>query len=132
MNLLFVCKYNRFRSKVAEALFLHYNKNKNINVKSAGMNIDVLRPFIAKSVLEVLEGRKIKVPDQNSRKVDDYLINWADKIVVSADNVDLKSFPADKVIQWDIPDASEHDMAAILISMKLIEEQIKRLVDKLR
>ena len=36
-SILFVCKYNRFRSRVAEAYFKKINKNKNISVKSAGI-----------------------------------------------------------------------------------------------
>lgn len=36
LNLLFVCKYNVFRSKVAEAYFKKINKNKNIYVDSSG------------------------------------------------------------------------------------------------
>lgn len=37
INILFVCKYNRFRSRVAEAYFKKINKNKNIKAKSAGV-----------------------------------------------------------------------------------------------
>ena len=36
-NLLFVCRYNRFRSRIAEAYFRKINKNKKIKVKSAGL-----------------------------------------------------------------------------------------------
>ena len=36
-NILFVCKYNRFRSKIAEAYFNKINKNKLVSVKSAGI-----------------------------------------------------------------------------------------------
>ncbi len=31
MNIIFVCKYNRFRSRVAEAYFKKINKDKNIH-----------------------------------------------------------------------------------------------------
>ncbi len=37
MNILFVCKWNRFRSKVAEALFNQLNKNSKNNAKSGGL-----------------------------------------------------------------------------------------------
>ena len=36
-NILFVCKHNRFRSKVAEAFFKKYNKNKKYFAMSAGL-----------------------------------------------------------------------------------------------
>ncbi|MBR9706628.1 hypothetical protein GOV14_06340 [Candidatus Pacearchaeota archaeon] len=37
MNILFICKYNRFRSRIAAEYFKKINKNKNIKVKSAGV-----------------------------------------------------------------------------------------------
>jgi len=36
MKIMFVCKYNRFRSKIAEAYFNQKNKDKDIKVISAG------------------------------------------------------------------------------------------------
>jgi protein-tyrosine-phosphatase len=44
MNILFACKHNRLRSKVAEALFRKYNKNKKIKVKSRAANRTRLYP----------------------------------------------------------------------------------------
>ncbi len=120
--------YNRFRSKVAEAMFLHYCKNKKIEVKSAGMRTDFLHLHMAKQVIDILNAKGIKALDNGSRLVDEGLINWADKIVVVADNVSPEIFPAKKVLQWSVPDASEHDRTATLASMKMIEEEIKRFV----
>ena len=37
VNILFVCRYNRFRSRIAEAYFNKINKNKNVKAKSAGL-----------------------------------------------------------------------------------------------
>ena len=36
-NILFVCKHNVFRSKIAEAYFKKVNQNREINAKSAGI-----------------------------------------------------------------------------------------------
>ena len=36
-NILFVCKHNMFRSRVAEAYFKKINRNKNIVADSAGI-----------------------------------------------------------------------------------------------
>ena len=36
-NILFICKFNRFRSKVAEAYFKKINKNPKNQAKSAGL-----------------------------------------------------------------------------------------------
>ncbi len=67
MNVLFVCKHNRFRSKVAEAFAKKYIRG--INVKSAGVQLDILRPFVAESVHQVLEDKKIKIEDERSRQI---------------------------------------------------------------
>jgi len=48
MKILFVCKHNRFRSKVAEAFFNKLKKNKKIKAESAGLVLDKLRPYIEK------------------------------------------------------------------------------------
>ena len=37
VNILFICKHNRFRSKVAEAFFKKYNKNSKYEGYSAGL-----------------------------------------------------------------------------------------------
>lgn len=131
MNVLFVCKYNIFRSKVAEAFFLYYNKANNINVKSAGMLKYSENALMNKSVKDILEGRKIKYNNVGSRLIDKKLIEWADKIIIVADNVLPEQFPPEKVIHWKIPDASEHNSAAILQSMNQIEKEVKNLVKRM-
>ena len=37
MKILFICRHNRFRSKIAEAYFNKINKNKNLIAKGAGI-----------------------------------------------------------------------------------------------
>ena len=39
MKILFICKYNRFRSRVAAAYFKKINKNSKIKVESAGKDM---------------------------------------------------------------------------------------------
>ena len=107
------------------------NKNKDAEVKSAGINIDVLRPYVAKQVIGILKLKNIKIIDEKSQLINPSLIKWADKIIISADNVSPELFPSEKVIQWDIPDASEHNSSAVLVSMNMIEKNVKRLVKKL-
>ena len=89
MKTLFICKHNRFRSKVAEGIFNKLSKENK--AKSAGLILDKSRPYICKNVLDVMKekGYKIiggsKVLDKN--KLKDYGL-----IVIVADNVDKKSF----------------------------------------
>ena len=37
MKILFVCKYNKFRSRLAESAFNSFNKDKNNIARSAGL-----------------------------------------------------------------------------------------------
>ena len=104
---------NRFRSKSAEALFNKYNKNKDIEVKSAGVQIDILNPFVAQNVINDLKERGAKVVSEKPQSVNDALIKWADKIIITADNVNPDIFPEEKREVWLVGDASEYDPIGI-------------------
>lgn len=113
MNILFVCKANRFRSRVSEAIFNHYNKNKKIGVKSAGAGLDPLRDYVANIVINTLKEKGIKMNDEKSKPVNENLIKWADKIIITADNVSPSLFPKEKTEVWLIPDADESEIEKV-------------------
>jgi len=119
---------NRFRSKSAEALFNKYNKNKDIEVKSAGVQIDILNPFVAQNVINDLKERGAKVVSEKPQSVNDALIKWADKIIITADNVNPDIFPEEKREVWLVGDASEYDPIGIKRGIDDIEKRIKELV----
>ena len=102
MRILFVCKHNRFRSKVAEAFFNKYNKNSENEVKSAGIALDFMRPYVAEDVFKILEDMGVKIGDTQSKEIDKDLINWADKVVIVADNIDEGMFGDKKVEIWNV------------------------------
>ena len=84
MKILFVCKYNRFRSQIAESYFKKINKNKKVFVNSAGMikgdyPLDKLQVSIGKR-LGVDIGKKPEGMSIN-------LLKEHDIIVIVADNV---------------------------------------------
>ena len=138
MNVLFVCKHNRFRSKVAEALFRHYYKGEIVKTKSAGLIGDVMHPYIPRNVMLVLKGKGISVRDDGAKRIDDFILKWADKIVIVADNVspDMfrgKVFIAGKpVIFWDISDVSENDVRGITIRVNEIEKRVIEMIKELK
>jgi len=111
MNILFVCKYNRFRSKVAEAYFKKVNKDSDAVVKGAGLipkfDIDAeIFDSVKKSGLEI---------SLDPIGVDYNLIRWADKIIIVASNIPIDIFeevvsPESEVIHWEIQDAEPGDM----------------------
>jgi len=127
MNILFVCKYNRFRSKVAEAFFNKYNKNKELKAKSAGV-IDPFHHFVSKIAADVLAEQKVKLPNEQPTLISDQAIKWADKIVIVAYNVEPKIFQGKDVEVWKIEDAHDEDISAIKKTIKEIEERIKEFV----
>ena len=130
MNILFVCKYNRFRSKVAEGFFNNYNKNKNNVAKSAG----VIRGLpINPIVFEVAKQKGISIVG-NPQGFYEELFSWADIIVVTADNVPPEIFKsrAKKLIVWKIKDAKVLDIKEISDITDKISEKVKKFVEEIK
>ena len=132
MNLLFVCKFNRFRSKVAEAIFLKLNEDETVEVKSAGLLIDLMRPYVAPNVRKALEKRGYNVVNETSRRIDDYLLGWADRIVIVADNVSADLFPKGKTEVWGIGDCDEGDEEKIGEIVGKIEVKVRSLIASIK
>tara|TARA_Y100000296_G_scaffold24614_1_gene29041 strand:+ start:5337 stop:5750 length:414 start_codon:yes stop_codon:yes gene_type:complete len=133
-NILFVCKYNRFRSQVAEKLFKKYNKNKGINAESGGVfkGEPVLYPPQVKISREF--GIKInKKPQAMSYpKLWDY-----DLIIIVANDVPKNLFKREgkydnKIIEWKIKDNYDPNKTKIRRIVKDIEKKVKMLVKKLK
>jgi protein-tyrosine-phosphatase len=131
MKILFICKYNRLRSKIAEALFIHYNKNKENEVKSAGIRTYFMSPFIVEKAKKLLEQRGVKVENDNSMMINDYLIKWAEKIVIVANDVDPRLFPKDKTEVWEVNDIEEKEDKILSMKIDEIEKKVIDLIEKL-
>ena len=129
MNILFICKYNRFRSRVAEAYFKKINKNKDIKIKSAGIiqgsyPIDEQQYKIAKEFEININGKPQGVSTE--------LLKWLDIMVIVANDVPKKIFRDNKkygknTIVWKIKDENFGNEDNI---RKIISKIIKK-VDKL-
>ena len=128
MNLLFVCKHNRFRSKVAEELFNFYDGGKN-EAKSAGIFLDPINQYVAENVYFVLGERGLRIKNEKARVVDREMIDWADKIIVVANDVDLELFPREKTEVWRIGDADEADLIRIKKIIDEIDDNVKKLLN---
>ena len=132
MRILFVCKHNRFRSKVAEAIFKKLNKNNNIFVESAGTigSINPTNPnviYIMKEKNYSIEGLPKKIDSLNDVK--DY-----DLIVIVADDVDRGFFNGKskgRIIQWHISDCEESDVNKIRETVNMIELKVKKLINSI-
>ena len=123
-NILFVCKYNRFRSKVAEAYFSKINRNKNVRAKSAGL---ISGTPISREQKKIVREFGINIrgkPCGLSSK----LLKWQNVTVVVADDVPPEIFKDNKdygkeTIVWNIPDRNE----SVKEIIKRVDELNKKL-----
>src|SRR3989338_2751248 len=105
MNILFVCKYNRFRSKVAEAFFNRNNTNKKNKAKSA---VVIEGNPIAPEVFEGAKDCDINIKSK-PQSLSSKLLQWQDIVVIVANDVPVKLFEENekygkKVVVWNIED----------------------------
>jgi len=127
MNILFVCRHNRFRSKFAEAYFNKVNKNKNLKAKSAGIfpgkyPLDSLQVKISKEL-----GIKLKGKPQ---AISTNLLRWKDIVIAITNDLPKGLFNYGpykvKVIEWKIPDEMNGNVA----NTKKILNKIKKNIDE--
>ncbi len=127
INILFVCKYNAFRSRVAEVYFNKINKNPNIKAKSSGI--------IGGAVVMEKQGEALKkcgmVLKRKSKGLSMDLLRWQNIMIIVADDVQPSLFNnkkyGKKLIVWKIRDTKDKEGKDI----PKIVNKIKRKVDKL-
>ena len=128
-NILFVCKYNRFRSKVAEAYFNKLNKDKSIHVRSAGL---IKGDPSGKEIIR--EGKKFGFVMKNStRSLSESLFRWSDIIINVASDVPSSAFSQAKkhgvkIIMWNVADQKDtltSQNKIIKIIMKKVEKFVR-------
>lgn len=131
MKILFICKHNRFRSKVAEASFKKYNKNRNDKARGVGVYedndpLDKYEVLAAKEVGIELKGKPVQISDKS--------ISWADMIIITADDVPKKRFENlnKNLVVWKIKDSTSNDINQIKKIVKIIENKVKKLLKELK
>ena len=137
MNILFICKWNRFRSKVAEAYFNKIRKNKNLKAKSNGF----LEDNVPLKSSEIKRNKWIKEKygislDKTSRGINVKDLNEANKIIVIANEIPLsilkdKKIWNDKLSVWKIKDVSTFDKDKINKTIDTIKIKVEALVKQL-
>ena len=135
-NILFVCKWNRFRSKIAESYFNKINKNKNFKAKSAGI-IKGWTPFDAYQVDEAKKlGINLKGKTQG---IDTKLLKWQDLIIITANDIPETIFQSKvpitalgnkklEAITWKIPDVKFGDREACKKAIQEIMFKVNNLI----
>jgi protein-tyrosine-phosphatase len=124
-KILFVCKHNRFRSKIAEAYFKKINKSKMITASSAGI---FKGEPVAKNVVSLGKEKGFKI-SRKTRGLSEELTKKIDVVVIVANDVPAELFKGKvkKVIKWNIPDSNQNEKRKI----EFVAEKIMRNVDKL-
>ncbi|HTY43619.1 MAG TPA: hypothetical protein VMC80_00030 [Patescibacteria group bacterium] len=125
MKILFICKYNRFRSQIADNYFRKINKNKNIKSSSAGIIIGIP---VADSVKAIAKKLGFSV-NGKPKGIQEKLLKEIDMLVIVANNVPPSLFKniTKKVVVWKIPDTTQENYKAI----EQISREIMKKVDNL-
>ncbi len=130
MKILFICKYNRFRSVLAEALFKKLNKNPNFKTKSAGL---IIQNPIDKNTKEIAKELEIKIKPK-PQKLTNKILQWQNLIIIIADDVSASKLKNNKDCKklkvWKIKDA-ENDKESRLVA-KRIKNKIKKLLGEIK
>lgn len=131
MNILFICKFNRFRSQIAEAYFNKINKNKKIKAKSAGL----IKCFSLDKT-EIKTAKKLGIDiDKKSDGLSSKLLIWSDVVVIVANDVPVEIFERKekghrKIIVWKIKDADDDNPKEIEKIINEIKKKVEKLVKK--
>ncbi len=132
-EVLFVCKYNRFRSKIAEAYFKQINKNRLMKARSSGI-IEMNNPLSfgekeRNRYLKKKHGIRFKIKSQG---VSAKLLEKADKIIIVAGDVAKDIFNhhqwRNKVEVWKVKDESSANKKNIDLIVNQIKKKVKELV----
>lgn len=130
MKILFVCKHNRFRSKIAESAFNMFNKNKKIKCGSAGIFKGVP---VSPNVMSIGREYGFKISPKTSG-LDEKKMKEIDLVIVVADNVPASLFK-DKVKEvrvWEIKDCNQNNKIRIKSISDEILVKVKKLVEEMR
>jgi len=121
MKIIFICKHNRFRSKIAKAYFKKINKNKKIHITSAGI---FKGTPVSKTVVDIGKEFGLRISKQTRGIREDELVE-ADKIIIVADDIPKSLFNfkrfGKKISVWKIKDTHQNDR-------ENIEDRVKKIM----
>ena len=132
-HILFVCRYNRFRSVLAEAFFNKYNKDKLIVVKSAA---PIRGMPLSHKVKKLAKEFKVKIKDK-PHGLTSRLMKWQNITVIVADDVPNVLFNKNKiygkkVIHWHIPDVKDDNLGEMRKITRIIKKKVIKLVKDIK
>ncbi|MFA5953274.1 MAG: hypothetical protein WC812_01650 [Candidatus Pacearchaeota archaeon] len=131
MNIIFVCKHNVFRSRVAETYFKQINKNPKIKISSGG-----LFSGGKNSPNQIIAMKKENVnPISKPKNLTIPFLKKQDLIIIVANDIPIKIFNnkdyIKKVINWKIPDVLNNNLENCYKTIKKIKVKVEDLVKEL-
>ncbi|HJZ18701.1 MAG TPA: hypothetical protein VJ208_01205 [Candidatus Nanoarchaeia archaeon] len=132
MNILFVDMHNKFRSKIAEAIFKKLAGDR-IGAKSCGLVLDFMRPFVCQNVHISLNELGYRIDNEQPRHLYRHDFEWADKIIIVMEGFPMDVFERvkEKVEVWKVESADEMEKEEIKKITKEIEKNVKILIKRL-
>ena len=129
MKIMFICKHNRFRSRVAFGYFNKINKNKKIKSYSAGIFKGIpVNPV----TIGIAEENEINIKGKTNC-IDEKLLDSLDMLVIVANDIPKSlfngKFPEIRV--WKIPDCKQIDRKRIREIIRMIMRKVDALVKEL-
>ena len=141
MKILFVCRGNVGRSQMAAEVFKQLN-NKH-EVLSAGTKVvskegesrhgQILKDLpAAENVIRVFQDRGIDVSFNKRAQLDPDLVDWADKIVVMAEQVTIPDYllSSPKATFWKILDPKGTALEAHKLILNQIDGLVREFIEK--
>ncbi len=131
MKILFICKYNAFRSRIAEEYFKKVNKNPKIKTLSRGLIMGGDSDKEQREISRKLLG--INIAKRNSLPVRKSELKEADLIIVAANDIPRIIFNYDnnilqrKVRIWKIKDEQNRNKENIKKIVLLIKDKVDEL-----
>jgi len=128
-TILFICKENRYRSQIAEALFNHMT-TKHHAISAAGaepaINVSVDAISLVKKIYD------IDMSAQVPKKVTVPMLEKANKIITLCDPKDCILIPRHYIVEhWDIPNMENLSEADKLKEIKNLHDKIADLITSL-
>ena len=129
-NILFVCKNNLFRSKIAEVYFNEINKNKKIKSSSAGV---FQGEDLPKKTLRIVKKLGINIKGK-PRAMSSKLLKEQDLIVIVANDVPkylFKHKPVKKLVRFGVEDVYNLNEKKIIKAVKQVMNKMDNLNKKI-
>lgn len=134
MKILFLCKWNIYRSQIAEAFFNEYSK------KHKAISARFIKPDRDnhKLVIRAMKEKGIDLSNSHSKALTKEMIDSADRIILMSQDLlpFAGNFQREKVEIWNIPDSNakeeeEHKYHELTETRDIIEKEVKNLIKRL-